>query len=1322
MQRIILLLVLLISTLFGPVPLVQAAEPVLKQAQDAIDAGKYEQAVELADRAIKDNPSLSEAWRLRANAKRMLADWEGARRDYTRAIELDPKNYKAFGGRALARLEQKDYQGAQDDLNRAFAINPDYSTGHAIQGDIYWEKKEYKKSYDAYERATSLNPKAWAAWVGRGNCHVKLGDYRAAVSDYDRAEALNPSDGAVYYNRALALEALGNPERALKDFARSIECNYRVAEAHCRRGDLLRVKGDVAGARQEWALALKKDPKMEVARKKLAETAALAESKTATKEGGTKKSTVVFKAPDRAAIPGLAVNPPVLSPPKGELWSAPSSEEVTFPTDAPPLAVPVSDPAGATRAIPLAELGFAQEGLKALVGPLSAQEERAWSKKWQPFFDYPSPEILDYFRKLNPILSEVQVIRATVNQAAQDFDAAWAEAVISHAVGDDDGAASALAQAARHSQVIRSAGARMVDVQKRVQSLGNPPDPIAAKAKAREWSRKWTQTGDNLELAKYAYLWRVAQSSARNSDGRFAASMAGRSFTEFWPADEDTWCRWLVGGKQGPEPGGPNAPSQELVKKANDWTNRVYDTSGVGPCLKIHFFQNVPADVAARQILAKGKVRPWRLPGFVHDDAKCLWCKGKEAAVAPPPAQVAETQDSKAQREAELKAKQETIAEKEDLIRLIRRNLERDEAEWAREKDPQRKEELYLRVLNNRSAIQHERDLIQSLKTGEYVHTRTPSEEYCHDLMIVRTVEHMKAVDDTRRLAAAVERMAGKAEPDQVEQLRDFVERQITPKDLAEGNSAKVRQVAKAVFDSVQGRREQAVAKHLEEAIEYEDYELRAQRVKTISTLTLMVAGTAAPLGAAGGGTVLSAGGTSEGAVMAVNALYGASTGTIEGGPVEGIKQAAAMVSMTGFVASEMMTGYERGGLVTSGGVAGALERGVAAFMGGKLVEGIAGKAGAWWAGKARGNAPVLTRGKPGLTVDEFIEGQSFQLAKNTAQHRINEYRETARKLAAARAANADAAEIAALEAKRLQQATKLNDDFLAKRILKAEGKASRAGRSGPEGAELEQDFVQAVETIQRTQVDPAFQKAVNDAGYHWRKKTPGGSWQKADDLRFKDMRHGDTGKTVNTDRDLALEEMQNSPGEVYQLYKGDKPVNLSEAEKDLQEMYNRAYEAATGGNPRLAMQNITTSRSREAYKDLAYTHLNDPANIERINKGWAGQATEVLQYKVTHAGAGQGELSTLIKKIDGANQAAKDIDKRLLPLLKAGRAKATGKKAVELDQDIERWLSIQKALEGVERNPVTASRQLRVLTGLDGIGEVTELVEKAFLGAAKML
>ena len=45
----------------------------------------------------------------------------------------------------------------------------------------------------------------------------------------------------------------------------------------------------------------------------------------------------------------------------------------------------------------------------------------------------------------------------------------------------------------------------------------------------------------------------------------------------------------------------------------------------------------------------------------------------------------------------------------------------------------------------------------------------------------------------------------------------------------------------------------------------------------------------------------------------------------------------------------------------------------------------------------------------------------------------------------------------------------------------------------------------------------------------------------------------------------------------------------------------------------------------------------------------------------------------------------------------------------------------IQRALANVENNPVGASRQLKLLTGLDSIGEVSDLAGKAFVGAVKL-
>jgi tetratricopeptide (TPR) repeat protein len=1293
--------------LVGIVPgAAQSPEALLAQANTALEAKDSAKALELAERLLKTDSRNPEAFAVRGQALRLQKDFQGSLAAYSRAIELNPAAHRAFGGRALTRLALKAPDEALRDVEKALAMQQDYSRGWTIKGDILIDQNQHKEALQAYERSLKLDPTYPSALHGRARCKANLGDPAGAVEDYDQLLRINPAEVFALYSRALSREALKDTAGAAEDYSACIEKGHRVAEANFRRGLARKALGDTRGARQDWNRALELDPKLTVAKDRLGELGPAKLDPPAER---------ILPATVRSgAIPGLATKVPVLPRPTGELWSKASTDQVKLASQGPALVLGNADPGTALRALPLAGFEYAQEALKSLSGPLSPDQERQWGKKWQPFFDFPDPEALAYFQKLNPVLAELQTVRATAHQAAQDFDAAWSEAVLSHAVGDAEGAVSALGQAERHAQVLQSGNAKLEDLQRRAQALGNPPDPVAAKAKARAWSRKWT--GGLSELAKLSYLWRVSQLYNKNLDGRMAAN-----YTAIWPGTEEAWGQWLDGGKQGPEPRGPE-PSKETLQKAGAWMNPVYDVAGIGPCLRIHFAQNVLPEVAAKHVLEKGKVSPWRLPGFVHIMGEpCHLCENQAAGGMPPPKTPVETVPTKqAKDEAELKAKQESIAEKEDLIRLIQRNLARDEAEWSKERDSNRKEVLYLRVLNNRSAIQQERDLVTSLKTGEYVHTRTPSDAYCHDLMIVRTVERMQAVEDTRRMAVAVEKMAAKAEPDQVKQLLAFVGRQITAKDLAEGNLGKARQAAQAVFDTVQGRREQQAAKALQDAVDYEDYELRAQRVKSIAAVTLLVTGIAAPAYAVGSGTLLSVGGSSQGAVTAVNVFYGATTGTIDGGPLEGVKQAVAMTGMPGMVAAEMMTGYQRGGLVSSGGVVGALERGTEAFLAGKAVESVASKLGAWWVGKAKGGSPPLPAAKPGVTVKEFVEGQTFQLAKNQAQNRIRQYRDTVNQIKAARSKGADTAELAALEAKRLKQATQLNDDFLAKRILKADGKAGRAGRGPATGTELEGDFAKAVDTLHRTQVDPAFRKAVKDAGYQWKKRTPGG-WQKAGDPKFKDMRHGDAGKTLNSDRDLALEEMAGKDDGVYQLFKCDKPISLNEAEKDLQQLYNQAYKGATGGNPQAAMQNITTSRSGEAYKDLAYTGMTDPANVARVKKGWAEQASEVLTTKVSHAGAGQGDFSTLYKQINGANQAAKDIEKRLLPVLQANRAKATGQKAFEVGQDMDKWKAIQRVLEEVEKDPVGASRKLKVLTGLESIGEVSDLVSKRFLGGMKL-
>jgi tetratricopeptide (TPR) repeat protein len=1272
-------------------------EAFLGDTKAALDAQDYPRALSLAEKAVAVMPSSSEAYRMRGSARRFLKDLQNALSDYDRAVQLDPRNHVAFGGRAGVRLQLNDLNAALLDANRAVALKADYAAGLAIRADILIAQKRYALAITDLNEVLRLKPKNANALITLGDAKYGLGDYRGAIEDYNAAEKLDSRLAWLYYDRGLARQALKESAAAEQDFTRSIEMRYRMAEAYAQRGGAALDRGDSARARQDLTKALELDPNVEYAQQRISQLS------------GVRQASSV-KGDHSGVIPGLRVRFPDLPRPSGELWSKPSSAQVALPEDAPALQLPVPNPAQATNALPLGEISTTIAGLRTLAGPLSPEQEKIWARKWQPFFDYPDPEALKYFRALNPMLQELHGVRGVVNRAAQDFDGAWAEAVVSHAVGDSDGAKAALAEAGRHASVLKSANSRLAQIQKQAQALGNPPDPKEAKAKARAWSKKWLVGSDTL--ARTAYLWRVNQLANVNVDARLGAILQRTAHQDIWPAGLETWTRWFNGGEKGSEPRGAE-PGQALMQEAGALVKQWYDPTGFSREIAIRFFQESSPREAAQSIQAGRKVVP-------HGPlAQSSSRSGTSAATLATKTQQPE---EKVRQAAEEKANEDAITEKEALIRLIRYNLSRDEAEWQREKDTKRKEKLYLQMLKNRSAIQHEQDLIQSLRTGEYVHTRTPSDDYCHDLMIVRGMQAMERVGEARRLSAAVEKMTSKAEPDQVKQLQDFVTRQITPKDLAQGNVEKTRQVAQAVFNTVQGRREQAVAKHLEDAIIYEDYELRAEKVKSRAGLTLLLTGMAAPAYAAGAGTVMSVGGTSAEALTGVAVVYGATTGTIEGGPLEGLKQGVAMTGLSGMVASEMMTGYQKGGLVSSGGAIGAVERGTEAFMGGKLVESIAGKAGAWYAEKAKtGLVPPAPLAKPELTVAQMVESQSFQTARRRAQQEVEAYRSLTMEIASAKVTGASAARLAELEGQRIRKALELNENFLGKRMIKAAGKTARAGKGAAADAELETDFAQAVTNVYSTKVDPLFRSGVKQAKLHWRKKAPGGQWQHAGELEFKEFRQGAAGKTANTDRDLGLIEKKNQEGEIYQLFKGDKPVSLADTEKELQRIYENAYEHAGGSDARLAMQHITTSGGLESYKDLVVTQLNNPDNVARINKGWAAQSAEVLQNKVTHAGTGKGEFAALFKKIDGANQAAKDIDQRLLPLLKSIQSKSSGQKAFQVGQDMDRWRAIQHALANVENDPVGASRQLRVLTGLDSIGEVSELSGKAFVGAAKL-
>lgn len=129
-------------------------------------------------------------------------------------------------------------------------------------------------------------------------------------------------------------------------------------------------------------------------------------------------------------------------------------------------------------------VSVAFEGMKLIYGVMPQEEYQKFESIWQPLFDFPSQEIIDYLNALNPLIAEFLGVREAYMHrlSAQQmilFDAAVA-------VEDDDREAweQIMSEGAFHANTMAVLENTMKVLANKISELGNPPNPLEAKCKA----------------------------------------------------------------------------------------------------------------------------------------------------------------------------------------------------------------------------------------------------------------------------------------------------------------------------------------------------------------------------------------------------------------------------------------------------------------------------------------------------------------------------------------------------------------------------------------------------------------------------------------------------------------------------------------------------------------------------------------------------------------------------------------------------------------------------------------------------------------------
>ena len=274
--------------IFLLLPVLSIAQTPLQFLNDGklfIDSAQYQQAILSLSKAIATKPKYTDAYYLRAIAKKNISDYEGAEADFTRVITLKPNDQKAYYQRALIREIKHDYKGAQRDYTTIIGFDPDnvraymerarvdstaaltitdYSKAkdidpkqlYLIRAHSDWNNKDFKACIDDYSALLAIDPRNINAYANRGSAKWELKDYDGAVKDYMTAISFNDKytwtyyntvglirsdekdyksaiaafsksislfeSGATYQNRAITETTIGNYDAAIKDFTIAI--------------------------------------------------------------------------------------------------------------------------------------------------------------------------------------------------------------------------------------------------------------------------------------------------------------------------------------------------------------------------------------------------------------------------------------------------------------------------------------------------------------------------------------------------------------------------------------------------------------------------------------------------------------------------------------------------------------------------------------------------------------------------------------------------------------------------------------------------------------------------------------------------------------------------------------------------------------------------------------------------------------------------------------------------------------------------------------------------------------------------------------------
>ena len=252
-------------------------EDLFKQASKLIDSAKYEQALPLLKKALKEKPNYWEALNKSAYAKIKLLDYKDALKDLDKAEKIAPMNFESlklkaialyltdkfkeakvamdtavyvlvqeklddheiFYYRALLMFKGKNYKGAIETCEVALEAKSNYIPAIQLKGEVRYAKKEYNYAIKELNEAIKLmdeSTRDYKAYKLRAQSKFEVADYAGAVKDWDAYIDGMPEEEEALVARGAAKINKNDNSGAVSDLDHAIKLNPKNPVSYCYRG------------------------------------------------------------------------------------------------------------------------------------------------------------------------------------------------------------------------------------------------------------------------------------------------------------------------------------------------------------------------------------------------------------------------------------------------------------------------------------------------------------------------------------------------------------------------------------------------------------------------------------------------------------------------------------------------------------------------------------------------------------------------------------------------------------------------------------------------------------------------------------------------------------------------------------------------------------------------------------------------------------------------------------------------------------------------------------------------------------------------------